>query len=104
MENNVKKEELRNAALDYIKNGGDLPSKQEVDAYGRFVFISQALRELYSSTEANRRGIGDDKKRLDATIKWVKAIGVFVLILVIFHLPTIAEEADTVVKWILALL
>jgi hypothetical protein len=104
MGNDMNKEELRNAALDYIKNGGKLPGKTEIDAYGRFVFTAQALRELFQTTDTNKELLRQDKIRLDSTVKWIKVIGAVVLVLVVMHAPQIAQEADTLVKWILALL
>ena len=55
-EGNLKSNEIFDAALDFLRNGADVPGEKDMRAHDRFVFTAACLQETYCiASEANGR-------------------------------------------------
>ena len=53
---NLKSNEIFDAALDFLRNGSDIPGEKDMRAHDRFVFTAACLQETYGiACEANGR-------------------------------------------------
>ena len=52
----MKHDEVFDAALDFLRDGGDIPGEKDMRAHDRFVFTAACLQETYGiACEANGR-------------------------------------------------
>jgi len=55
-------DEIFNAAIDFLKNGGELPKNG--NAQQRFIFIAASLREVYAMADGAAEQADDNKHEI----------------------------------------
>lgn len=104
MKGEMKRDEVVDAAIDFIQNGGSLPLEKDMRAHDRFVFIASVLKENYDKSSCNATEIEEIQHEQKDQWRWIRGTAIGGALLLAAHLDVLIERADDIIKWIVGLL